>query len=202
MSLKWLVGTFVLLVLGGCKDLLNKPLKGEEVDASRYLLAGRWIAEEKGIQLELKETGRADWYMFTLKEPNRLVEGRFMVAYFNYKLALSVDTASITINGEPLVRNDQQGYFLVGAYYKDDELRLVPASMDKFERNFADYFFAAPIEIASFCAKANETCKNTFASGNLLFSKNRRKFTGDFVRYFRTVFPRRDSVIFVPAPRA
>lgn len=202
MSLKWLVGTFVLLVLVGCKDLLNKPLKGEEVDASRYLLAGSWIAEESAMQLDLKKTDRAGWYLFTLREPNRLVEGKFTVAYFNYKLALSVDVVSIKINGEPLVRNDQQGYFLVGAYYKDDELRIVPASMEKFERNFADYFFASPIETASFCARANETCKNTFASGKFLLSKNRRKFTEDFVRYFRTVFPRRDSVIFVPAPQA
>lgn len=199
MSLK-LFGTIVmLLALVGCKDLLNKPLQGDEADASRYPLTGSWVAEEKATRVEFKKTDKADWYRFVVREPNRLIEGRLMVASFKRKLALSVDITSVRLNGEPLVRDDKQGYFLIGAYYDEDELRIAPASMDKFERNFADYFFATPIETASFCARTNQTCKDTFAKGNLLYSKNRRKFNEDFIKHFRTVFPRRDSVVFVPS---
>lgn len=199
MYLKWCGVLVVLLTLGGCNDLLNKPLQGDEQDASRYPLSGSWVAEEKGTRLELKKTEKTDWYQFVVREPNRLIEGRVMVASFKRKLALSVDVASVKVNSEPLVRDDRQGYFLIGAYYDEGELRLAPASMKKFERNFADYFFAAPIEIASFCERANQTCKDTFSDGNLLYSKNRRKFNEDFVKHFRSVFPQRDSVVFVPA---
>lgn len=200
MYLKWVIGVFFLVMLGGCKDLLNQPLKGEPADNSRYKLEGKWIAEDKEkTHLELKKTDKDDWYQFSVMEADRLIEGKLMVAYFKRRMALSVDITSVKINGESLVREDRQGYFLIGAYYDDDELYIAPAKMEKFERNFADYFFASPIDTASFCAKTNETCKETFASGNLLFSKNRRKFNDDFVKYFRTVFPRRDSITFVPS---
>ncbi len=199
MYLKWCGAVVVLLALVGCKDLLNKPLQGDDADASRYPLTGNWVADEKAIRLEFKKTDKADWYQFVVREPNRSIEGKLMVASFKRKLALSVDVASVKLNGEPLVRNDNQGYFLIGAYYEEDEIRLVPVSIEKFERNFADYFFAAPIETASFCERTNQTCKETFSEGNLLYSKNRRKFNEDFVKHFRTIFPRRDSVAFVPA---
>ncbi len=194
---KWFCGFFLLLLLGGCKDLLNKPLVGSEADISRYQLVGSWETEEKNTHMELKATDKPDWFQFMLHESNRLIEGKAMVASFKRKLVFSVDIASVRINGEPLVREDRQGYLLIGAYYSDEELRLVPASMEKFEQNFADYFFAAPIEVASFCARTNEVCKSTFMAGNLLYSKERRKFTEDFARRFRTVFPRRDSTVFV-----
>lgn len=200
MYLRWFVGVVFVLLLGGCKDLLNKPLVGDEEDLSRYAIAGNWVGEDKDIRLELKKTDKSDWYQFTVREPERLVEGKVKLAGFKRKLALSVDMASLRINGEPLVRDDKQAYFLVGAYYDDDELRITPADMSKFEHNFSDYFFAVPIETAAFCIKGNESCKKTFTSGNLLVSKNRRKFNEDLVKRFRTVFPRGDSIIFVPAP--
>lgn len=199
MYLRWLVGIVFVLLLGGCKDLLNKPLDGEE-DLSRYAIAGNWVGEDKDIRLELKKTDKSDWYQFTVREPGRLVEGKVKLAGFKRKLALSVEMASLRINGEPLVRDDKQAYFLVGAYYDDDELRIAPADMSKFEHNFSDYFFAVPIETAAFCIRGNESCKKTFTSGNLLVSKNRRKFNDDLVKRFRTVFPRGDSIVFVPAP--
>lgn len=198
MRLKWLLLVAVCL-LGGCKDLLNAPLKGDETNASKYQLAGKWIEKGKGTQLELKKMQEPDWFQFVVREPDRLIEGKLMVAYFKRKLALSVDVASLTINGEPLVREGRQGYFLVGTYYNHEELRIVPVNIEKFERNFAEYYFATPIETASFCSRTNATCKSTFASGNLLLSKNRSKFNKDFVRYFRTVFPRGDATIFVPS---
>ncbi len=199
MYLRWLVGIVFVLLLGGCKDLLNKPLEGEEDDLSRYVLAGNWVAEDKGTRLELKKADKAGWYQFSVQEPDRLVEGKARVAGFKRKLALSVEMTSLRINGEPLVRDDKQAYFLVGVYYSDDELRIAPADMGKFERNFSDYFFAVPIETAAFCIRGNENCKKTFTSGNLLVSKNRRKFNEDFVKRFRTVFPRSESIVFVPA---
>lgn len=200
MYLRWLVGIVFVLLLGGCKDLLNKPLDGEEDDLSRYAIAGNWVAEDKDARLELKKTDKAGWYQFSVREPDRLVEGKVKIAGFKRKLALSVEMASLRINGEPLVRDDKQAYFLVGAYYSDDELRITPADMSKFEHSFSDYFFAVPIETAAFCIRGNESCKKTFTSGNVLVSKNRRKFNEDFVKRFRTVFPRGDSTVFVPAP--
>lgn len=198
MRLKWFAGVVFVLSLSGCKDLLNKPLEGDEQDLSRYAIEGNWVAEAKNARLELKKTDKAGWYLFNLHEPDRTIEGKVMVGGFKRKLALSIDLVSLKINGEHLVRDDKQGYFLIGAYFSDDELRIAPADMEKFERNFSDYFFAAPIETASFCIKTSTTCKDTFTSGNTLFSKNRRKFNADFVKHFRTVFPRSDSVVFVP----
>lgn len=194
---KWFCGFFLLLLLGGCKDLLNKPLVGSEADISRYQLVGSWEVEEKNTRLELKGTNTPDWFQFMLHESNRLIEGKAKVASFKRKLVFSVDIASVKVNGEPLVREDRQGYLLIGLYYSDEELRFAPASMEKFERNFADYFFAAPIGVDSFCTKTNEVCKSTFTAGNLLYSKERRKFTEDFAKRFRTIFPRRNSTVFV-----
>ena len=199
MYLRWLAGIVFVLLLGGCKDLLNKPLEGEEDNLSRYVIEGNWFAEDKDTRLELKKTDKPGWYQFIVHEPDRIVEGKFMVAGFKRKLALSVEMATLRINGESLVRDDKQAYFLVGVYYDDDELRVAPADMGKFEHNFSDYFFAIPIETAAFCIRGNETCKKTFTSGNLLVSKNRRKFSEDFVKRFRTIFPRGESVVFVPA---
>ncbi len=198
MRLKWFLLVAVLL-LGGCKDLLNAPLKGDGKSTTKYQLAGTWIEEGKGTQLELKKMPEPDWFQFVMREPDRMIEGKLMVAAFKYKLALSVDVASLTINGEPLVREGKQGYFLVGAYYSDDELRIVPVNARKFERNFADYYFATPIDPASFCPRTNAMCKNTFTGGHVLSPKNRRKFNEDFERYFRTVFPRSDSAVFIPS---
>ncbi len=199
MYFRWLVGIVFVLLLGGCKDVLNKPLEGQEDDLSRYVFVGNWVAEDKNIRLELKKTDKSGWYQFTVQEPERLVEGKVKVAGFKRKLAVSVEMASLRVNGEPLVRDDKQAYFLVGVYYDDDELRIAPADMGKFERNFSDYFFAVPIETAAFCIRGNENCKKTFTSGNLLVSKNRRKFNEDFVKHFRTVFPRSESIVFIPA---
>lgn len=199
MYLKWLVSVICVLLLGGCKDLLNKPLEGEEKDLSRYALEGKWVAKEKNTYLELKETDKPGWFVFTLQEPGRVLEGKVMVAGFKWRLALNIDLASLTINGESLTREGQQAYFLVGAYFSDDELRIVPADMATFEHNFSGYFFASPLETASLCSKTSDTCKNTFTGGNLLYSKNRGKFNKDFVKHFRAIFPRRDSVIFLPA---
>lgn len=199
MYFRWLVGIVFVLLLGGCKDVLNKPLEGQEDDLSRYVFVGNWVAEDKNIRLELKKADKSGWYQFTVQEPERLVEGKVKVAGFKRKLAVSVEMASLRVNGEPLVRDDKQAYFLVGVYYDDDELRIAPADMGKFERNFSDYFFAVPIETAAFCIRGNENCKKTFTSGNLLVSKNRRKFNEDFVKHFRTVFPRSESIVFIPA---
>jgi hypothetical protein len=198
MYFKWLACVVLVFMLGGCKDLLNKPLAGNDADASRYNIEGHWFAKSNDTHLELKKTDKAGWYQFSVREPKQVIEGKVMVAYFKNKLALSVDMATLKIDGELLAREDKQAYFLIGAYYSDDELRIAPADMEKFERNFADYFFAAPIEISGFCIKTSAICKNTFTSGNLLYSKNRRKFNEDFEKHFRTVFPRRDSVIFTP----
>lgn len=198
MRLKWFV-CIIFVLLGGCKDLLNTPLEGSDDDLSRYVIEGSWFAEATKAHLELKKADKPGWYSFSLKEPEKLIEGKVMVAGFKRKFALSIEMSSLRINGEPLTREDKQAYFLVGAYFNDEELRIAPANMEKFERNFSDYFFATPIETASLCVKTSASCKTTFASGNILFSKNRRKFQEDFVKHFRTVFPRRDSVVFVPA---
>lgn len=199
MNLKFWGGLIFVLLLSGCKDLLNKPLEGEAVDRTRYALAGNWESAAKGIHLSLSKTNQEDWYKFAITEPNRAIEGRLKIAYFKRKLALSVDAVSLRINGEPLIREDRQGYFLVGMYYDEDELRIVPADMEKFERKYAECFFAAPIDLASFCPRNNPVCKDTFASGNVLLSRNRRQFNQDFIKHFRTIFPRRKSVIFTPS---
>lgn len=199
MNLKFWGGLITVLLLAGCKDLLNKPLEGESADRARYALAGNWVSAARDIHLSLSKTNQEDWYKFVSKEPNRVMEGRVKVAYFKRKIALSVDASSLRINGELLIREDRQGYFLVGMYYEEDELRIVPADMERFEHNYADYFFAAPISVATFCARENTVCKDTFASGNLLLSKNRRKFNQDFIKHFRTIFPRRESVVFTPS---
>lgn len=196
LSMKLVIAVLIMFLLTACNDVLNKPLGGMNAPASLEQLEGSWIAEEGGAQLSIVSTNKTDWYGFTYREQGKQTEGRFVVSYFKRKRVLNIDLASVKVNGAPVVRESSQAFLMADAAVDDGQLLLTPADMDKFEKHFAQYFFASPIQAEALCKKDNELCTTTFASGNVLISKRMRKFNDELIKKYRAVFPYKKQVVF------
>lgn len=196
LLMRLFVPVLVMFLFTACKDVLNRPLTGMGAPASLEQLDGSWVAEEGGAQLAIVSTNKADWYGFTYREQGKQTEGRFVVSYFKRKRVLNIDLASVKINNTPLVRDSSQAFLMVDAVIDDEQLLLTPADMGKFEKYFAQYFFASPIQAEALCKKDNELCTTTFSSGNVLISKRMRKFNDELIKKYRTVFPYKKQVVF------
>ncbi|HEX7764715.1 MAG TPA: hypothetical protein VF433_14045 [Cellvibrio sp.] len=193
---KILFAVVVLLSLTACKDLLSKPLSSVNVPESPRSLVGDWLSEDGTKQLRIAKAGNQDWYNFSYTEDTKKTEGRFVVAYFKHRMVFNVDLASVRINTRPVVNSEMPVYMLFGAIADDDELRISPAQMDKFEKHFAKYFFASPMNTSALCKQTEEICASSFESGNLLLSKRMRKFNDEFAKKYRTIFPSKHQVVF------
>ncbi len=196
LLMKLVIPALLILSLTACKDVLNKPLAGTKAPASIQQLDGSWVAEEGGARLDIVKTGKTDWYSFNYQEQGKQTEGRFVVTYFERKRVLNIDLASVKINSNPVVTDSSQAFLMVGAGVDDEQLLLTPADMNKFEKHFADYFFASPIQVEELCNKGNGRCTSTFSSGNVLISKRMKKFNDEFIQKYRTVFPYRKQIAF------
>lgn len=196
LLMKAVVSALLIFSLAACKDVLNKPLGGMEAPASMEQLDGNWVAEEGGARLDILKTSKTDWYGFSYQEQGKQTEGRFVVAYFKRKRVLNIDLASVKVNGVAVVKDSSQAFLMVDAAVDDEQLLLTPADMDKFEKHFAQYFFASPIQVEGLCKKDNELCTSTFSSGNVLISKRMRKFNDELIKKYRTVFPHKKQVVF------
>lgn len=196
LLIKLALPVLLMFSLSACKDVLNKPLAGTKAPASMEQLDGSWAAEAGGAKLDIVKTSKTDWYGFTYQEQGKQTEGRFVVSYFKRKRVLNIDLASVKVNGGPVVRDSSQAFLMVDATVDDEQLLLTPADMDKFEKHFAPYFFASPIQVEGLCKKDNEICTSTFSSGNVLISKRMKKFNDEFIQKYRTVFPYKKQVVF------
>lgn len=195
--LKILFAVVMLLSLSACKDLLSKPLANGSVPESPRLLAGNWLSEDGTTRLAITKAGNQEWYNFSYQESSKKTEGRFIVSYFKHRMVFNIDLASVRIDDRQIVNSETPLYMLFGAVTDgDDELRITPAQMDKFEQHFAKYFFASPMNTKALCNKALELCTTSFTSGNLLLSKRMRKFNDEFIKKFRTIFPTKKQVTF------
>lgn len=199
LLMKLAISVLLLFSLAACKDVLNKPLGGLDAPASMEPLDGSWVAEEGGARLDILATSKTDWYGFNYQEQGKQTEGRFVVSYFKRKRVLNIDLASVKVDGTPVVKDSSQAFLMVDAAVDDEQLLLTPADMDKFEKHFAQYFFASPIQVEGLCKKDNELCTSTFSSGNVLISKRMRKFNDELIKKYRTVFPYKKQVVFNPA---
>lgn len=192
-----IVCLLILSSLVGCKDVLNKPLTGTDKPDRQEALEGRWKAELQGEQLDITKTSKPDWFQFRWQQKDKLTEGRFVVSYFSHRWVFNVDLASIRINGKPVVDESQVAFLLVGAKLDDDELLLTPADMNKFEKHFSQYFFASPISADSLCLDKNDDCVSAFSASNILMSKRMKKFNDDFIKNYRSVFPRKQQSLYI-----
>ncbi|WP_049629137.1 hypothetical protein [Cellvibrio sp. pealriver] len=183
-----------LLSLMGCKDVLNQPLSTVDRPTDPDSLDGRWMTESKEEQLDIIKTNQEDWYQFKWQQKNKVTEGRFVVSYFKLKRVLNIDLASIKINDKPVVESSQSAFLLAAAFLDDEELTLIPADMEKFEKHFSKYFYASPIMVGSLCVEKHSECTETFTSGNVLMSKRMKKFNDEFVKKYRSVFPGKHKV--------
>lgn len=186
----------VLLSLTACKDLLSKPLASANVPDTPRPVAGDWLSEDGSKQLSITKAGNQGWYSFHYTEEAKKTEGRFVVSYFKQRMVFNVDLVSVRINGRPVVNSETPVYMLFGAAVNNENLRVSPAQMDKFEQHFADYFFAYPMNTKNLCNQTLELCTASFTSGNLLLSKRMRKFNDEFMKKFRTIFPSKNQVVF------
>ncbi len=193
---KLIVSALLVFSLMACKDVLNKPLGGMEAPAAMEQLDGSWVAEEGGARLDILKTRKTDWYEFKYQEQGKQTEGRFVVSYFKRKRVLNIDLASVKINDNTVVTDFSQAFLMVGADVDDEQLVLIPADMDKFEKHFSPYFFASPIQAEALCKKDNKLCTSTFSSGNVLISKRMKKFNDEFIQKYRTVFPYKKQAVF------
>ena len=196
LLMRLVVPVLLMFSLAACKDVLNKPLGGMGAPASMEQLDGTWVAEEGGARLDILKTSKTEWYGFNYQQQGKQTEGRFVVAYFKRKRVLNIDLASVKVDGVPVVRDSSQAFLMVDAAVDDEQLLLTPADMDKFEKHFAPYFFASPIQLEGLCKKDNEICTSTFSTGNVLISKRMKKFNDELVKKYRTVFPYKKQVVF------
>lgn len=197
MRHKLLLIVLTLVSLTACKDLLSKPLASSTVPDSPKPLVGDWLSEDGSKRLNISKGGSQDWYQFRYQEGDKKTEGRFVVSYFNQRMVFNVNLASVRINNRPVINTDMPLYLLVGAMVDAENLQLAPAQMDKFEKHFANYFYASPMDTKVLCKQALETCAENFAAGNMLLSKRMRKFNDEFTKKYRTIFPRREQVAFI-----
>ena len=187
----------VILSFVGCKDVLTKPLTTLDRPNSPESLEGVWVAQSSDEQLEIRKTNQADWYQFKWQQKERITEGRFVVAYFSRKQVLNIDLTSVRVDGQSVVTESQSAFLLVGAFLDSEEMRLVPADMKRFEQHFAKYFYASPIIVGDLCANKNPECMTSFDAGKMLIAKRSRKFNDDFVKQFRSIFPRKQQIIYI-----
>ena len=197
--LKLTVSILLIFSLIACNDVLNKPLNGMGAPKSAKSMEGKWFSEADGARLDIRKTSKADWFEFTLQEKDKQTVGHFAVSYFKQRRVLNIDLASVRVNDQSVVTDTSQIFLIVGALVDDDELIITPADMDKFEKNFSNYFFATPIQIKSVCKKGDEVCKSHFSDNNVLLSKRMKKFNDDFLNKYRSVFPSKNQVVFKPA---
>lgn len=197
--LKLAVSILLMFSLTACNDVLNKPLSGMDAPSSIEPMDGKWISEADGSQLDIAKTSKTDWYDFKYQEKDKLTVGKFAVSYFKQRRVLNIDLASVKVNDKPVVSESSQAFLIVGAMVDDEELILIPADMDKFEKNFSKYFYASPIKTEALCKKDNEVCTSNFSGGDVLFSKRMKKFNDDFLKKYRAVFPSKGEVVFKPA---
>lgn len=195
--LKLLSVVAVILLLTACNDLLSRPLASANVPESPKVLVGDWSSEDGSKQLTINKDSKQDWYGFHYLDGVKKTEGRFVVSYFKNRMVFNVDLASVRINNNPIVNSEVPVYMLFGAIADEEELRITPAQMDKFEKHFSKYFFASPMNTKVLCAQMQDLCASSFESGNLLLSKRMRKFNDDLVKKFRTIFPNKQQVTFV-----
>ncbi len=198
LLMKLVISILLVFSLVACKDVLDKPLSGMEAPASVEPLDGSWVGETEETRLDILKTKQVDWYEFNSQGRDKKTSGRFFVSYFKNKRVLNIDLASVHVNGQPLVSDSSHVFIMVGALVDDGQLVLIPADMDKFEKYFAQYFFATPIQDAGLCTKGNELCKENFSAGNVLYSKRLKKFNDELLKNYRTVFPSRNRVVFNP----
>lgn len=196
LLIKLVVPVLLMFSLAACKDILNKPLGGMDAPGTMEQLDGSWVAEKGGARLDILKTNKNDWYAFKYQEQGKQTEGRFVVSYFKRKRVLNIDLASVKVNGTSVVRDSSQAFLMVDAAVDDEQLLLTPADMDKFEKHFAQYFFASPIQAEALCQKDNKLCTSTFSSGNVLISKRMKKFNDELIKKYRTVFPYKKRVMF------
>lgn len=196
--MKLAVPVLLALSLVACDDVLDKPLSGMGAPTSMESMEGSWVSDVDGARLDILNTTKADWYEFKYQEQNKQTTGRFVVSYFKKKRVLNIDLASVQVNGVPLISNSSQAFLMVGAAFDDERLVLASADMEKFEKNFAKYFFASPIQTATLCKKDNELCSANFSEGNVLHSKRMKKFNDEFLKKYRAVFPGKNRVTFSP----
>lgn len=188
---------FIALVsLTGCNDVLVKPLASADRPSKPDSLDGVWLAEGKDERVAIRKTAQQDWYQFSWQQGDKLTEGRFVVAYFKFKQVWNIDLTSVKVNGKSVINGTQPAFLLLGAVVDDEELELVPADMEQFEKKFSQYFYASPIMAGSLCVEKNSECTATFTSGNMLMPKRMRKFNDEFGKKYRSIFPGKKKVIY------
>lgn len=188
-----------LIILTGCYDLVNQPLGGLGGEKAIFSIAGNWIEKSKNHSLEILETDEEDEFTFTYDENGKIWKGLVEAAYYEKKVVLSLDLASLTLNGDKLIQPSETMYLLIGLYFRDDKLYLIPADMQNFKKIMAEHFFAAPIKEARSCVGNNEICKQHFSNGYLLSPSKSKKFDEKLQKSFRRVFPSDQATILEPS---
>lgn len=192
-----LVGVFSAL-LTGCYDLVNQPLGGLGGEKAVFSIAGKWIEKDNNHRLEIDETDESDEFTFVYNENGKIWEGLVEASYYERKVVLNLDLASLTLNGNKLIQPSEPMYLLIGIYFKGDKLHVIPADMQKFKQLLAEHFYATPVKTLRSCVGANEVCKQHFSDNYVLSPSQSKKFDQKFEKNFMRIFPGDKATIFVP----
>jgi hypothetical protein len=188
-----------LIILTGCYDLVSQPLGGMGGENAIFSIEGNWVEKSKNHSLEIMATDESDEFTFTYNENGKIWKGLVEAAYYEKRVVLNLDLASLTLNGDKLIQPSETMYLLIGLYFRGDKLYLIPADMQKFKKIMSEHFFAAPIKEARSCVANNEICKQHFSNGYLLSPSKSKKFDEKFHKSFPKIFPSDQAIIFEPS---
>ena len=196
--LKLLLLSFFSALLAGCYDLVNQPLGGLGGEKAIFSVAGKWVEKEKNYTLEIDQTDESDEFTFVFSENGKIWKGLVEAAYYERKVVLNLDLASLTLNGEKVIQPSEPMYMLIGLYFKKDKLHLIPADMQKFKELLAEHFYATAVKTLRSCVGGNEVCKQHFSENYVLSPSRSNKFDQKFSRNFLRIFPTDKAVVFEP----
>jgi hypothetical protein len=192
-----LLGVFSALLVG-CYDLVNQPLGGLGGEKAVFSIAGQWIEKDNNHRLEIDETDESDEFTFVYSENGKIWKGLVEASYYEKKVVLNLDLASLTLNGDKLIQPSEPMYLLIGIYFRGDKLHVIPADMQKFKQHLAEHFYATPVKSLRSCGANNDICKQHFSHNYVLSPSQSKKFDQKFEKNFMRIFPADKATIFVP----
>ena len=199
---------FATLVTG-CKDVIQQPLTRsyelEGQDTTRSIV-GTWSAEGEigAVELEISLDARVESFKLSLIEYGERYSGEATGAYYKDKIIFSINLQTLSVEDVEGIKNifgfSEQGYALVGAYFVDESLYMIPANMEVFNNKMSEHFSVSGKLLGS-CNGGSESirilCDLLFSDSNLLALNETEEFMEGVSNWFHKIFPLEDAVVFM-----
>ncbi len=198
----------VVMITAGCKDVIQQPLVGRyevEGDDRVEAIVGVWFAEGSfgTMLLDISLDTGVRGYKISLIEDSEKYYGEAVGAYYKDKIIFSINLRKLSIQSSEGTENlfdiNKQSYILIGAYFINDSLYVIPANMRCFYKSM-DKYFSVSGKLSGSCNSDNGASRNIcgllFSSSSVLALDETREFMEDILQRFHIIFPQEDAVVF------